>query len=64
MNFLRAILAFCLLAATAGRAEERVTRPYPGVTHIHRTDGEQDYHLLILAPGAMEVVSTDQEEAW
>jgi len=64
MNSLRVLLAFCLLTATAGRAEERVTRPYPGVIHIHRTDGEQDYHLVILAPRAMEVVSTDQDEAW
>lgn len=63
-NRLRALLASGLLAATLARAEERVTRPYHGVTHIHRTDAEQDYHLVILAPRAMEVVSTDQDEAW
>lgn len=61
----RALLVLLLLApATTGRAEERVTRPYHGVTHIHRTDDAQDYHLLVLAPRAMEVVGTDQDQAW
>jgi len=60
---LRALLAVCLLAAP-GRAEERVTRPYPGVSHVHRTDHAQDYHLLILAPRAMEVVGTGPDQAW
>lgn len=64
MTPLRPLLAFFLLGATLGRAEERVTRPYPGVTHIHRADDAQDYHLVILAPRAMEVVGTDQDQAW
>lgn len=58
------LLGGSLLAASFGHAEERRTRPYPGVTHIHRTGQAQDYHLLILAPRAMEVVSTDQDQAW
>ena len=58
------LLGGSLLAASPGHAEERTTRPYPGVTHIHRTDQAQDYHLLIIAPRAMEVVSTDQDQAW
>lgn len=58
------LLGAGLLVATLSGAEERTTRPYPGVTHIHRTDGEQDYHLVVLAPKAMEVVGTDQEQAW
>ena len=61
---LRALLGFCLLGSTFGRAEERTTRPYPGVVHIHRTENLQDYHLLILAPRAMEAVGTDQDQAW
>jgi len=60
----RALLALCLLAAAPGRAEERVTQPYPGVSHVHRTDHAQDYHLLILAPLAMEVVGTEPDLAW
>lgn len=61
---LRALVATFLLAATIARAGERVTRPYQGVTHIHRADGTQDYHLLILAPHSMEAVATDQDQAW
>jgi exopolysaccharide biosynthesis protein len=65
----RSVFAACLLGgglllSAPGHAEERTTRPYPGVTHIHRTDHAQDYHLLILAPRSMEVVSTDQDQAW
>jgi exopolysaccharide biosynthesis protein len=63
MTTQRALLAL-LLAATVAGAGERVTRPYPGVTHIHRADGAQDYHLLILAPRSMEAVATDQDQAW
>lgn len=60
----RALLAPLLLVATLAGAGERVTRPYKGVTHLHRADGAQDYHLLFLAPRAMEVVATDQDQAW
>lgn len=62
--FAAAALGVGLLVAHPAGAEERTTRPYPGVTHVHRTDEGQDYHLLILAPRSMEVVSTDQEGAW
>ncbi len=54
---------FVLAAALSG-ATERTTRPYPGVIHIHRFDGVQDYHLVTLAPRAMEVVATDPDHAW
>jgi len=60
----RAILALFVLSATLARAEERVTRPYKGVTHIHHLDSAQDYHLLLLSPRAMEVVGTEQDQAW
>jgi len=62
--FAAAFLGVGLFVALPGGAEERTTKPYPGVTHVHRTDGEQDYHLLVLAPRAMEVVGTGQEQAW
>jgi exopolysaccharide biosynthesis protein len=62
--FAAAWLGAGLLVATPGSAEERVSKPYPGVVHVHRTDHAQDYHLVLLAPRAMEVVSTDQEDAW
>lgn len=62
--FTSCLLGGSLLVASLGQAEERTTRPYPGVIHIHRTDQAQDYHLLIIAPRAMEVVSTDQDQAW
>ncbi len=53
-----------LLEAAPGRAGERTTRPYPGVMHVHRTDHAQDYHLVRVAPRKMDVVGTDQEQAW
>ena len=59
-----AFLGAGLLGATFGSAEDRTTRPYPGVVHVHRTDNAQDYHLVTLAVRAMEVVGTDQEDAW
>ncbi len=64
MVTLRASLVFCLLVGASARAEVRVTQPYPGVSHIHRTDNAQDYHLLILTPLSMEVVGTEPEQAW
>jgi len=64
MTGLRPSIALCLFAASLGGAEQRTTRPYPGVVHLHRTEHAQDYHLLILAPRAMEAVSTDQDQAW
>lgn len=54
----------CLLGAASGWAEVRVTRPYPGVVHEHRTEHAQDYHLLSLAPRSMDAVGTDEEQAW
>lgn len=60
-RFLR--LALGLAAAAAG-GTERTTKPYPGVAHVHRTDQAQDYHLVILAPRAMEAVGTDPDQAW
>ncbi len=62
--FPAAFLGASLLVATLGSAEDRTTRPYRGVVHIHRTDNTQDYHLVTLAPRAMEVVGTGQEDAW
>ena len=53
-----------VLGGSLTHAAERATRPYPGVTHLHRTDHAQDYHLVLVAPRAMEVVSSDQEHAW
>jgi exopolysaccharide biosynthesis protein len=58
------LLSAALVSATMAQGAERTTKPYPGVVHIHRTDNAQDYHLVVLAPGAMEVVATDQEQAW
>lgn len=60
----RYLLFVGLACATLSRAEERVTKPYPGVAHIHRTENGQDYHLLILKSRAMDVVGTDQDQAW
>lgn len=62
--FTACLLGGSLLIGSHVRAEERTTKPYPGVAHIHRTDQAQDYHLLILAPRAMEVVGTDPDQAW
>jgi exopolysaccharide biosynthesis protein len=64
-----AALAFLLVLESVGglssaRAAERVTKPYKDVTHIHRTDNSQDYHLVVLKPRAMDVVATDQDQAW
>ena len=60
----RLLLVLSLLAACSGEAAERVTRPYKHVVHVHRTDNAQDYHLLFIAPRAMEVVGTDPGQAW
>ena len=58
-------LALTLIAgANLSGAAERTTTPYPGVTHIHRTDNAQDYHLVVLKPRALDVVATDQDQAW
>lgn len=53
-----------VLSGSLTHAAERTTRPYPGVTHLHRILSTQDYHLVLVAPRAMEVVSPDQEHAW
>lgn len=65
-RFAIAAIAFTFsgLSASAGPSPERTTKPYAGVTHIHRTANAQDYHLVILKPRAMEVVATDQNQAW
>ena len=60
----QALFLVCALSAATSFADERTTKPYPGVTHIHRTGNAQDYHLVVLAPRAMEVVATDQPGAW
>jgi exopolysaccharide biosynthesis protein len=59
-------LAFTsFVGATAPQgALVRTTKPYPGIVHIHRTADKQDYHLVSVAPRAMEVVSTDEDHAW
>lgn len=54
----------CLLCAGLTHASERTTRPYPGVVHTRRADGVQDYHLIVMAPRAMDVVATDPDGAW
>jgi exopolysaccharide biosynthesis protein len=58
------LLVAAFLGAAGARASERTTKPYPGVVHVHRTEAGQDYHLVILAPRAMEVVSTSPDQAW
>ena len=62
----RRFLLFVALASAAvsAGAAERATKPYSGVVHIHRTDDAQDYHLLFIAPRAMEAVGTDPDKAW
>ena len=57
------ILGFVLHAGLA-LATETITKPYKGVIHVHRTDNSQDYHLVMIAPKAMEVVATDPDQAW
>ena len=64
MTAARYLLFVGLIGATLGHAEERVTKPYPGVAHLHWTGNAQDYHLVILKPRAMDVVGTDQDQAW
>jgi len=61
-----AFLLVAALAAVAAPSEagERTTKPYAGVVHVHRTDNAQDYHLVSIAPRAMEVVGTDPDQAW
>lgn len=58
------LVALALAGAAPSPAAERTTKPYPGVVHVHRTDHAQDYHLVRVAPRAMEVVATDQDQAW
>lgn len=62
----RGSLLVIALAAAAGptAAAERTTKPYPGVVHVHRTDNAQDYHLVSIAPRAMEAVATEPDQAW
>lgn len=62
----RAFLRVLALVAAAGpaAAAERTTKPYAGVIHVHRTDDAQDYHLVSIAPRAMEAVATDPDQAW
>ncbi len=62
----RRFLLFVAFASTSPLtgAAERTTKPYSGVVHIHRTDNAQDYHLVFLAPRAMEAVGTDPDKAW
>lgn len=65
MRALRLLIVCAALAEGArGVAAERITKPYPGVIHIHRTDNFQDYHLVSVAPRAMEAVSTNEDGAW
>ena len=49
---------------SAEKAAGKTTKPYKGVTHIHRTAGSQDYHLVSIAPRAMEPVTTSPDQAW
>lgn len=58
------LLGLCLAGVSSLQAEERTTRPYRGVVHVHRTDDAQDYHLVSITPRAMEVVGTNEEQAW
>lgn len=62
----RGLLLVLALATDPGPAgaAERTTKPYSGVVHVHRTDNAQDYHLVFLAPRAMEAVATDPDSAW
>ncbi len=62
----RSLLLVIALATAADHAAaaERKTKPYSGVIHVHRTDNAQDYHLVLLAPGAMEAVATGPDSAW
>lgn len=59
-----ALATACLLAAAFATAAEHTTKPYPGVVHVHRVEAGQDYHLVSIAPRAMEVVGTDEARAW
>jgi exopolysaccharide biosynthesis protein len=62
---LRATVALgFLLHASLGSASETITKPYKGVVHVHRTDNSQDYHLVMIAPKAMEALATDPDQAW
>nr|MBP9947000.1 hypothetical protein [Vicinamibacteria bacterium] len=58
------LVALALAGAAPSSGAERTTKPYPGVVHVHRTDDAQDYHLVRVAPRSMEVVATDQDQAW
>lgn len=62
----RGLLLLIALTAAADHtaAAERTTKPYPGVVHIHRTDNAQDYHLVSIAPRAMEAIATEPDQAW
>lgn len=60
----RTLFILSLATAAIAPAAERTTRPYPGVTHIHRTDDAQDYHLVLVAPRSMDVLGTGPRQAW
>lgn len=63
-RILALLTAIALAPPALIEGAERTTKPYPGVVHVHRTDDAQDYHLVRLAPRAMEAVATGQEQAW
>jgi len=50
--------------ADSSAGAEKTTKPYPGVVHVHRTDSSQDYHLVFIAPRAMEAIGTAEDRAW
>lgn len=65
MSCVKPLLALLLLVvAPFADAGERVTKPYKGVTHIHRVEATQDYHLIVMKPRAMEPVATSPDQAW
>lgn len=61
----RAALLWALAAFTPPVAgAEKTTKPYKGVVHVHRLEDTQDYHLVLIAPRAMEAVATSPDQAW
>lgn len=59
-----ALLA-CLVATPTAVAADRITSPYPGVTHVHRVALGLDAHVVTIDLGAsLDVVATRPHDRW
>ena len=61
----RYALPFAVLVTMPAFAVDRVSYPYPGVTHVHRSEAGAEAHVVTIdLQAAVEVVATRPRERW